>query len=335
MRPSIAFISLLFCLVCFGKLSGEENYWARADFLYWKAHEKSFVLTNKTSPVFTTDDYTQTKVLTPHFDWDPGVRLGVGYHSCDDCWDTAFYWTHYHASLNQKQHTDNNDLTNVNDQLGMFPIWSLSDDIIAGDYASDARLQGKLSLDLYDLNFGCNFYCMECLQIQPYVGLRGAYIRQSAHVKYSGGIFLIGIIDGGVQLNGTDLIHLTNNFWGVGPRVGVAPEWYLGQGFSIYGDAAISGLLGKFNVQQKETFLENVRSHHKKNFTRFRYVADFSIGLEWNCCLCDIYDLCLRLGYEYHFFYHQLELKQDAFHLVPHNRNLDIQGISASLGIGF
>jgi hypothetical protein len=50
MRPLLSF--LLFFMLAYAQLPSEERGWIEADFLYWKAHEKSLVLTNKTSPVF-------------------------------------------------------------------------------------------------------------------------------------------------------------------------------------------------------------------------------------------------------------------------------------------
>lgn len=330
-------ILLVLALSCsIGKLQGIENIWFSAELLYLKAYEKSFVLTNETSPVFTTDDYTQTEVLHPHFNWDPGVRLSLGYYSPNDCWDAAFSWMHYHSSVNQKQLTDSNDLANVNNQQGMFPIWSLSEDIIAGDYVSDAFLQGKLSLDLFDLDVGTRFNCFTCLQIRPYIGLRGAWIRQKADVAYRGGIFLIGIIEGGVPQNGTDCIHLKNDFWGIGPRVGCSPEYFLGGGFSFYGDAAISGLLGEFHVHQNETYLETTRSCINKHYSRLRFIGDLAAGLSWKRSICqEQYVLGFRLGWEYHIFFDQLQFQQSHFHLVPHNRDLQVQGVSACANFEF
>jgi hypothetical protein len=323
-------------LFFFGKVQGNENIWVRADLLYWKAHEKSLVLTNKTSPVFTTDNYTKTKVLHPHFEWDPGFRLGLGYYSpCSD-WFVTFNWIHYQTHVHQKRTTNSNDLTNVNNQQGMFPIWSLSNDIIAGDYVSNAFLRGKIYLDFYDFDFGRGFVCLNSLQLKPYVGIRGANVCQRAHVKYSGGIFVLEILEGGVSLNGTDHMNMKNDFWGVGPRAGIAPRYYLGGGFSLYGDAAISGLWGRFHVRQKETYLQSVRFSHRKNRTSYREIIDLALGLSWKACTCDQrYALYFQLGWEYHILFRQLELRRDAFHLVRGNRNLEVQGITACAGCEF
>lgn len=319
----------VFCIISIGTLQGNEDVWLSADLFYWKAYEKSFVYTNRTSPVFTTDNFTKAKVLDPDFDWNFGSRLSLGYFYPCYSSDAVLSWTHYHTSINQKQLTDSNDLINVNNQRGMFPIWSFSDDIIAGDYVSDAFMRGRLALDLFDLDMGGHFDYSECLQVRVYLGLRGVWIRQSANVKYRGGIFLIGIIDGGIPLNGTDFIHLRNNFWGIGPRFGIAPEFNLGGDFSLHGDMAISGVIGSFSLHQKEKYLGHVRFSHDSHPTKFRWIGDLALWLAWKTCLCDgMYPLTLKLGWEYHIFFHQMQLRRDNFHLIPGNRNLAVQGVS-------
>lgn len=306
-----------------------DNLSINADLLYWKAWEKNLVLTNKTSPIFFTDNYTKAKVIHPTFDWDFGARVGMStYLPC--CWDVHLDWTYFHTRITQNRHTDSNDLTNVNNQQGMFPIWALSEDIIAGDYVSQAHLNWKLTLNLIDLEFGHPYRCHDCFEIRPYIGLRAAWVRQNASVNYQGGIFFLSILEGGVSLNGTDHITLKNNYWGLGPRAGFQPKIYLGKGFSFYGDAAIAGLCGTFHVKQRETYLGVNRFSHHNNQVRFRWVSDLAAGIGWDATFCGEYTLGLKLGWEYHVFFDQLELKRDHFHILSHNRNLDVQGLTFS-----
>lgn len=314
----------------------EENYWINLDLLYWKPWEKSLVLTNKKSPVFFTDNFTKAKVIHPHFNWDLGFRLGAGYATPCCLWNVSLNWTHYHTSAHQHRSTNSNDITNVNNQQGMFPIWALSKDILAGDYVSAAKLDWRLHLNLIDLDFGYPLSCLNCFEIRPYVGIRTAIINQNAHIGYSGGIFFIDIIQAGISLNGTDHVHLRNDFWGIGPRFGISPQYSLGNGFCLYGDAAISGLCGVFDVNQKECFLGSKRFHHHKHLVRVRGIADLAAGISWDTCFCQgRYSVAFKLGWEYHIFFHQLELKGDDFHLVSHNRDLDVQGVTFSSQFAF
>lgn len=338
-------IRLLFVILTSAQLAVSEdscgcctngNFWANIDLLYWQPWEKSLVLTNKKSPIFTTDDFTKKDVVHPDFNWDWGTRIGLGYSSpCYPC-DLRLEWTYYHTTADQHRFTDSNDLTNTFNQQGMFPIWALSDDIISGDYVAQACLNWKLTINMIDLDFSREYVFFDCLDLHPFVGLRSAWLRQHADIGYAGGIFLIGILGAGVSQEGTDLVHLKNDFWGLGPRIGIDPRYEIGCGFSLYGNAAISGLLGAYSIRECEVYLSNVRFSHHKHPVRFRWIGDLAIGLEWKTGLCcELYLLSFKVGYEYHIFWHQLELDGDDFDLVPHDRNLDVQGVTFSCGLEF
>lgn len=326
-RAHVAFI-LFFLFACTHSFCS-ENVLIHADLLYWKAREKSLVLTNEKSPLFFTDNFTKTKVIHPHFDWNWGYRLGLGYLFPCSSWEVTLDWTHYQTSISQHRCTNSNDLTNLKNQQGMFPIWALSSDIIAGDYVTDATLNGKLKLNLLDLDFDRSIGCGDYFELIPYVGVRSGWIKQKATIHYSGGIFFTEILHGGVSLNGTDHVHLKNNFWGMGPRIGIRAELSQCEGFGLYLDGAISGLIGTFSVKQKETYLDANRYCRDKNLIRFRWIGDAAAGMLWKTFLCE-YVLTFRLGWEYHIFFHQVELKRDSFDLVPRNRNLDVQGATLS-----
>lgn len=313
-----------------------KNLSAHVDLLIWTAHEKSFVLTNETSPVFFTDNFTKADVIHPSFDWKCGYRIGLGYTPPCRPWDITFDWTHFYTTISQKRSTNSNDLTNVNNQQGMFPIWAISPDIISGDYVSEADMKGKIYLNLLDLDFHRCLTCIKCIDIKPYIGLRTAWIEQGAHIHYRGGIFLTNIIEGGVSYDGTDSIYLKNNFWGIGPRIGFDADFFRYKKFSLYGNAAIAGLVGVFTVGQKEIYLDDVRYSRHKHPVRFRWVGDLAAGISWVSPLCrNQYYLTLKAGWEYHIFFDQLELKGDSFHLVSRNRNLDFQGVTLSCLIDF
>lgn len=308
------------------------NYQVSLDLLYWQAHERSACLTNKALPVFYTNDFTNSHVIHSEFDWAPGFRLGVEVSGC--CFPMDLDWTYYSTTLRQHRKANSNDLTNVNNQLGMFPIWSLSDDTISGDYVSEAKQKWKIILNQIDFNCFELPFCFQQFEFHPYAGLRAVYIQQNARIKYSGGIFLYEILEGGVSQNGTDRIHMRNDFFGIGPNFGINPRWNLCQEVTFFGTMGISGLVGLFNIDQKETFLGVDRFSQHKHLFRLRWVGDLAAGIAWDTCLCN-YPLSLQLGYEYHIFFHQLELQKDDFHLTPSNRDLSFQGVVLSGNIDF
>jgi len=164
--------------------------------------------------------------------------------------------------------------------------------------------------------------------LKPYVGIRTGWIQQHTDIDYAGGIFFTTILLGGLSLDATDFIKMKNHFWGMGPRIGIAPHIILGKGFSFYGNADISNLLGYFNVKQKENFLYVDRFVYHKDPFRACWIGNLVAGIEWKTFFCDErYALTFNAGWDYYIFFHQMELKTDNFDLVPHNRNLSIQGV--------
>ena len=301
------------------------DVWIDVSVLYWKPKEQALVATNKKSDVFTTDDFTQAPVVHPHFEWDLGYRISGGYLFCSTVWDVEGSWTRYTSDVSQRRSSDGSAF------IGMFPIWSLGEDVIPGDYVFESDLKWKFSVNMLDLQFGRYLDTFWRLELKPFAGLRSAWIRQNGDAIYEGGMFLIGILQPGTSLNGTDFIKMENNYWGLGPRIGIDPRLILGKGFSINADAAISGLYGFFKVHQKETYLETVRFSRNEHVNRLRWIGDLAAGLQWKTLFdCDRYALTLRADWEYHIFFHQFELKTDAFDLVPDNRNLSTQGVTFS-----
>ncbi len=152
----------------------------------------------------------------------------------------------------------------------MFPIWSVADDIIAGDYVSFGKMHWTLDLDLLDLKFARDLPWGR-FNLKPFVSLQTGWINQDFDIEYSGGIFTSGI----------DYVEMKNNYWGMGPALGIDPRFYLGGGWSIYGNASITMLIGSFNVHQEETYLFAERFDHSRHQTRLAWISDLGVGLLW------------------------------------------------------
>ncbi len=339
----LAFIALAHTTIAFADRevsfwddTQEGRRWSKFDFLFWKANEDAVVLTNETSPLFTTTDFTQTPVLHPKFNWDVGFRIAAGISPpCSD-FEVIYDWIFYYTEAHQARHTDSNDLTNVNGQEGMFPIWALSEDIIAGDYVAEAHLDWQIFLTVFDWTFAKTWFLCDTFDLHPYAGLRFAYINQNVHIDYAGGIFLYNILNGGISRNGIDKVRMESDFIGLGPRIGIAPRVSLCYGLSLFGDAAISGLGGVFYIDQNERFINEERFDYDKTTSCIRAISDLAAGLAWDKSFCDdkLHFRC-QLSWEYHVFFSQMKFQRDAFDLVPSNNNLSVQGVTLSFSFGY
>lgn len=307
-----------------------SNLWIEVDLLYWKPWEEALVATNEKTLLFATDDCTAAPVVHPHFDWNLGFRLKGGFHLPDYSWDVEANWTHFHSNVHQVK--SNQGIS----AFGLFPIRSLSKDILAGDYVFRSELDWKLEFNWLDLTFIHSVSAPRRLDPRPFVGLRSAWVKQHGDLLYEGGIFLMGILLPGTSINGADCIKMKNNYWGIGPRAGIAPKLPLFCGLSLEGEAAISSLLGYFVLRQRETYLEVTRfSNHQRPF-RVCFVGDFAAGAKWKLPLnLDWGQFVVGASWEYHLFLRQFALKRDRFGLVPDNRNLSVQGFVFSARLEF
>src|SRR5579863_8579779 len=109
------FLLLLFCI----SLSAfAQNISIEADLLYWKANEDDL------GYAIEIDD---AELIAPHFEWDPGFKLGIGF--AWQKWDVLFRLTHLHT------HTD----ALLRDRL-VSPLWIIPSPFLANDVKMHWRL---------------------------------------------------------------------------------------------------------------------------------------------------------------------------------------------------
>lgn len=307
------------------------HVWLNCDLLYFKPKEKSIVLTNQMTDLFTTPNVTLQPDVKSHFKGDVGFRIGGGCVFSECGWDMTLNWTHF------KTHSQQCRSTNGDIGLGMFPIWSLAHDIIPFDWVSTAQMCWKLKLNLVDLDFGRTFLWREKLFLRILIGLRAAWIHQRLNVLYGGGIFANGLNLAALDSTfGYDSIAMKNNFGGFGPRIGIEPECNLGKGFRLY--AGVFGTLdgGMFDVCQREVYLQAVRYASSCRPFKFRWMLDATAGISWRSFVCgNRYAFTCSLGWEYHRFFDQVKLKGDKFGLVPCDRDLSLNGFALSAQFDF
>jgi hypothetical protein len=297
------------------RIENGANVWLSADFIYWKASEDGLAFTNEISNVLVTNDFTQTQVINPSIDWAPGFRIGAGYQFPNPPWHVFLEWTHICSSVSGEAVTGGDIFS------GMFPIWSLSKDLLKGDFVYSASMNGKIRTDLLDLMTGREVTLVKWFSFRPRFGIRAAFIRQHYNVEYLGGSF------GGENPVSADEIKLRNSYWGVGPLAGFDPQFILGKGISLFGLASGSFLLGEFFVKEKETYLLSQRGKIVEKKFRLRGTADFAAGLRWTQYLYKKrFALTFQGGWEYHIFFNQNQLREGNFSLLSKNDNLIYKG---------
>ena len=167
-----------------------------------------------------------------------------------------------------------------------------------------------------------------CFYLKPFIGVRGARIRQrlNSHLE----TFFTTLTANTTVLTQKDD---KENFWGIGPQLGICADWYLGCNFSLYGSFAVVNYYGNVNRKNFDTdiFTRTISVSHSKSKHCFNNVGtDAALGIRWDytkCFCCCEMELMLQLGAEQHRIYDFSNLGNDG--------NLSLDGGVFAAGIGF
>ena len=109
-----------------------------ADLLVWQAHENGLGYVVKANGPNLTKSHTRE----PHFNWDPGFRVGFGINTPHDGWDLYANWTYYHTKAR----------SNVSNGTE-YPVFA-NPTYIGGGTASSSNAKWKLNLNMLDVELG-------------------------------------------------------------------------------------------------------------------------------------------------------------------------------------
>jgi hypothetical protein len=267
----------------------------RGDFLYWKGSLCGLDGAFGNTSIVTSDNVTTVEEFDqePEFKWEPAFRVGM--NILHNCFDLEFDWTDFRGGACHSGH-------------GQGGKW-------------------KINYDLFDLTLGYRFNPCCYFHIKPFIGLKGADIDQTLH-----SFLRVPITDTTGESIAISKMHDKEEFWGLGPQVGVDVDWYIGCNLSFYCtiDAVnyYGHVHGKYNDVDIFTSSENV-SHLRKKHCFNTFGTDGAIGFRWDkyTCGCDCRaHFLLKVGAEQHRIYDFSNLGSDG--------SLSLDGLVVEGGIG-
>jgi len=285
-------------------LNCPRDTYFRADFLYMQAKQDGleFAIENKNGVEGGSDPLIRGPVHSftgesGDFSWNPGMRLGLGFYLAHDAWNLDFDWTWVHVT--------NYERAVATDPNGVFvPLQTTG----AGNtgttvFGKSVSSKWNAKYNTVDARLGKPYYVSRYLTFHPHFGLRGACIDQNYSVSYAG------------STNHRTIFDSTNNFWGVGSRVGLDTEWIMGQGWSFFGNVAASMLFGRFDVDQNmrygsTTVLDqgfDIDFDSYQNVPNMEIVLGFSWGTYFNCHKNHV---SFKAAYEFHEWWDQLNIRK-------------------------
>ncbi|MDN3506919.1 MAG: Lpg1974 family pore-forming outer membrane protein [Simkaniaceae bacterium] len=308
------------------------DFFGTVDFLYWYGKETGLSYALRGEIVPTQGNATDLipsvsasrEVKWMEESWDPGVRVGIGANDvfCDG-WELYFYWTYYHTNKNQKTSIEGFDKFLINpwgadtNAQALINV-SILENIPAGSSnTNEIKAKWELDYNTFDLELGRNYWLSRCFSMRPYMGIRGGWTKTRFKTAEDQA-FLSPLDETDVFLSSS--ANFKNRFWGVGLSGGFQPNWHLGCGFSIFGNADIALLWGCFDLVRDgfftalsidssggtETISDTILDYgkSKSKFSAMQAVLDLGAGLRYECTFCcDSYRFALDLAWEHHIWF--------------------------------
>jgi hypothetical protein len=301
-------------------VKNSNDLWVDGEVLFWKSNVGSLDY-GTTSGSSTSIHHGHVK--HPEFDWDWGIRLGLGYKLPHDKWDVFVNYTYVHGRAHG--HAGGSDDV-------VFPTWASNFGRVAGPFfANSAHAHWDMNLNMGDIELGRTCFAGKWLTIRPFLGVRGLVIDQDYSVAYKGGT---------VAPSDKDKVHMDTDYWGVGIRMGANTLWGLGKGVSIYGNGSVSLLSSDFDVHEHERLEKsNIRlMDMERGVDNVVVTADLAMGVQWDYLFSkDRYHFGFKFGWEFNMFFNQNQL----FNFLEHNpgaiqfRNDDLSFEGVTLGFRF
>lgn len=257
-------------------LSCPRDFYLFADFLVMQAKEDGleYAFQNNETPTgliaanFPVTGGDVKDYSDGHdWDWNWGIRLGLGFYLNHDAWNLDMRWTYIHV-------TDDSSSASHGGAV-LIPIWLAPGTLI---HPSDvnASSRWRANYNTFDLTLGKPYHISRYVVFNPYFGLRGAWIDQDYLAQY-GGLYNDEAISGAEM-------DAKNDFWGAGIRAGLDTEWILGGGWFLFGKASASILFGKFDIAQTSILgpANNLRTYEVKDeFYHNSPNLDITMGISW------------------------------------------------------
>lgn len=304
---------------------GSEFYFM-FDVLSWKAAAGGleYAYTDTSANGFPIEGNLKTN----SFQWDWGLRVGLGYKFDYDDWEADASYTYFKAHSDERiNQTATFDVIPLRGE----PTNTTTPDILS---AAKASSQVKIRLDNIDLRLARHYFVSKDLSFRPHFGLKNSWIQLNQDIRFEG-----NDVPASKVFKNFD----TSKFWGIGPEVGIDSKWYLCNGFSIFGAASGSLLYGYFKVYHDEVNSVDVDKYYvdiSAPVHRFVPNAQISLGLAYDKYFNDNKQhLGATLGWEtiYYFRANQfIQLTDVASRRYSHiSEDVSFEGVTLHLRLDF
>lgn len=309
-----------------------------AEFLWWSTNYNfpfsvnvlsSIQIPGPTSDLVTSNTFseTDTKVGRIEKKWSPGFRINAAYFPDYEDLDLQVIWTYYFNKPKSQF-------------IGAGTI------LIASFFEADAVF--RLLYNVGDLELGKSYFLTSKVKLRPFCGVRAAWLKQLYKADFFGTTD-VSVDSGGVSETLTFdtplVLHISQDIWSVGPRIGLNTSWFRLSGLSIMGNISASLLYGRLLTK---LFFDNVSASNDNNSSGGNQTASLSetdfnatdryfqlfptlqllLGASWEQCIGRNSSVKIYAGWETNFLWQTSSI-------LYFDRGISMQGLTAGASYNF
>jgi len=266
-----------------------------------------------------------------HFRWDLGFRIGARYELKHDQWDTQLVYTRFKTQ--GKDYASRGPGSMHSTFLGNFYVNNSEGSGITGPAYESASINWAIKVQIFDVELGRTFLIGKSVEFHPFIGAKVGSIHQCVHSKwYKPQLDEAPFFNLGIE-------NIKNNFWGIGPEVGINSTWALFTGnhhaVSFFGD--MSGALMYGHWAFGDVFNNDVSPKiiiDSQPINGGASMLRIGTGLAWNVEWGqNRYQWCTKVGYEVQCWLNQLQFY--SFTGGRLGNQLTLQGVAFEFRFGF
>lgn len=236
-----------------------------------------------------TKSTRQTVKQDPKWAW--GLNIGVGYKGFE-YWDCEINYTYFKNSAS----------TSAGAGFGgtVAPTKTQFDLVSSATPLTDvtsAKSDLNVELSSFDATVGNIYFTQKFFSTGIKAGLRSQWLSLKQNSSYTGG---------SVLGNNSAYVNDKSRYWGIGPVLTLANEWFVGRGFSFFINNSLSALYSKFKVTQNQTY----SADETAGYSISDYVnsvlpeLDVNLGIGYGSYFANRKQyLSLKLGWDFHYFF--------------------------------
>lgn len=280
-----------------------SNFQVGADWLYWEAEQNQMLFFSEVAGI---ENHITSDPLLLQVDYNNGFRLFADY-AFNACWHLEANLTHLpqHASVSRE--IDPADTTSflVPDPF-LYPIFQAIQTI--GNF-TNAGIDWSLNLYYFDIDISRSFLLCQCINLEPYFGLRAFWMNQAVSVD----ALSPGTGEGVVAVDA----RFQERDRGIGFQGGCDFICNLRWGFALVGLFGGSVVYTREKIGQSlratvaEAPLLDINAAKIKLFRSMPSVESY-LGLQYRNSICH-HPFEIHVGWENHLFFHtnQFSITQD------------------------